>query len=139
MTSLIVELSEPPISSPPPLSSLFFSLETFAKESIKLPQQIVITLAPFSLLIEPFFQGDSPTKVHNITTEISEKVMEHHRQMNQAITKILGAGAILDRSASRRFGGICNCWLKATCHSTIFDIPMRLVRQDQRYGGRFTR
>ena len=29
--------------------------------------------------------------------------------------------------------------LKATSHSTIFDIPMRLVREDQRHRGRFTR
>ena len=28
---------------------------------------------------------------------------------------------------------------KATFHSTIFDIPMRLVREDQRHRRRFTR
>ena len=28
---------------------------------------------------------------------------------------------------------------KATSHSTIFDIPMRLVREDQRHRQRFTR
>ena len=29
--------------------------------------------------------------------------------------------------------------VKATSHSTIFDIPMRPVREDQRHPGRFTR
>ena len=29
--------------------------------------------------------------------------------------------------------------VKATSHSTIFDIPMRLVREDQRHRRRFTR
>ena len=28
--------------------------------------------------------------------------------------------------------------IKATSHSTTFDIPMRLVREDQRHGQRFT-
>ena len=29
--------------------------------------------------------------------------------------------------------------IKATSHSTIFDIPMRSVREDQRHRRRFTR
>ena len=32
-----------------------------------------------------------------------------------------------------------NAWVKATSHPTIFDIPMRPVREDQRHRRRFTR
>ena len=39
----------------------------------------------------------------------------------------------------RRVTGNPPCEVKATSHSTIFDIPTRPVREDQRYRRRFTR
>ena len=39
---------------------------------------------------------------------------------------------------SARLSGKSEFMLKATSHSTIFDIPMRPVREDQRHTRRFT-
>ena len=51
------------------------------------------------------------------------------------VLKIINSKSVFKTTFTR--GGFIR--VKATFHSTIFDIPMRLVREDQRHRRRFTR